>query len=58
MAQAPVKRSGASLVGGIVIALGIFVLALLLLGTPQPAEVAVAALISLAVGGWVRLADL
>ena len=51
------KRSRASLVGGIATGIGIFVLAVLLVGT-NPASIALALVIALAVATWVRLADL
>jgi formate/nitrite transporter FocA (FNT family) len=60
---APRKRNIASLVGGVVIALGCFVLFLLVAGQltqapPSLALVACGAVFALAVGGWIRLADL
>ena len=51
------KRSRASLIGGIATGIGVFLLAALLMGT-SPMNVAVALVIALAVGSWVRLADL
>jgi uncharacterized membrane protein (UPF0136 family) len=51
------KRSRASLVGGIATGIGVFVLAVLLVGT-SPASIALALVIALAVAAWVRLADL
>jgi uncharacterized membrane protein (UPF0136 family) len=51
------KRSRASLVGGIATGIGVFVLAVLLAGT-SPAGIALALVIALAVAVWVRLADL
>jgi hypothetical protein len=51
------KRSRASLVGGVATGIGVFVLAVLLAGT-SPASVALALVIALAVAVWVRLADL
>jgi uncharacterized membrane protein (UPF0136 family) len=51
------KRSRASLVGGIATGIGIFILAVLLAGT-SPASIALALVIALAVAAWVRLADL
>ena len=57
----PVKRNIASLVGGYVIALGFFVLALLvaseLMALTWPV-VALAAVFAVAVGVWIRVADL
>jgi hypothetical protein len=60
---APRKRNIASLVGGIVIALGCFVLFLLVAGqlTQSPPSlplVACGAVFAVAVGFWIRLADL
>ena len=52
------KRSMPSLIGGIFSGIVIFVLWLLLAGSTAPATVAVGALVALAVGTWVRLADL
>jgi hypothetical protein len=51
------KRSRASLVGGIATGIGVFGLAVLLAGT-SPASIALALVIALAVAVWVRLADL
>jgi uncharacterized membrane protein (UPF0136 family) len=51
------KRSRASLVGGVATGIGVFVLAVLLAGT-SPVSVALALVIALAVAVWVRLADL
>ncbi len=55
---ARLKRSQASLVGGIVCGIGVAILTVLLLGGPTLANVAVALLIGAALGVWVRLADL
>jgi hypothetical protein len=54
----PLKRSQASLFGGIACAAGAFTLALLLLGSPSPLHIVIALLIGAALGAWVRLADL
>ena len=51
------KRSRASLIGGIATGLAVFVLAVLLAGA-SPLNVALALVIALAVAAWVRLADL
>jgi uncharacterized membrane protein (UPF0136 family) len=51
------KRSRASLVGGVATGLAVFLLVALLAGT-SPAGIAIAVVIALAVGAWVRLADL
>jgi hypothetical protein len=58
MAMATLKRSTASLIGGI--AVGIFVLALwlLLAGDATPMAVASGLVIAGLIGTWVRLADL
>jgi len=52
------KRSVASLVGGIAVALGVLLLWLLLADSLQPASIAVGLVLATAVGAWVRLADL
>jgi len=52
------KRSLASLVGGIAVALGVLLLWLLLADSLQPASIAVGLVLAIAVGAWVRLADL
>ncbi len=58
---APIKRNIASLVGGVVIAAGCFVLCLLvvseLMAVTWPVALG-AAVLSLAVGVWIRVADL
>jgi hypothetical protein len=59
----PVQRNIASLVGGFVIALGCFVLFLLVAseithGPPNLPVMAAGALLAGAIGGWIRLADL
>jgi lipopolysaccharide export LptBFGC system permease protein LptF len=59
----PRKRNIASAVGGVVIALGCFVL-WMLVGSqlthwpPSPLVVASGVVVALAIGGWIRLADL
>jgi hypothetical protein len=59
MAQhAEIKRSVASLVGGIVIAIFVFVLWLLVLGSHGPVEIVSGLIVAAALGVWVRLADL
>lgn len=55
---ARLKRSQASLVGGIVCGIGVAILVVLLLGGPTPANVAIGLLAGAALGVWVRLADL
>ncbi len=58
---APIKRNIASLVGGVVIAIGCFVLCLLVVSelTAVTGRVVLGALIlALAVGVWIRVADL
>ena len=51
------KRSQASLFGGIACAIGVFILILLLAG-PTPFGVAAALILGTALGVWVRLADM
>jgi hypothetical protein len=58
MQAAQVKRSLPSLIGGIFTAIVAFVLWLLLFGTGSLATTAVGALVALALGTWIRLADL
>ncbi len=62
-AGAPRKRNIASLVGGVVIAAGCFVLWLLVASQltqwpPSPALAVAGLLVALAIGCWIRLADL
>ena len=52
------KRSQASLVGGIVCGIGVAILTVLLLGGPAPANVAIGVVVGAALAVWVRLADL
>jgi hypothetical protein len=58
MAHAHVKRALPSLIGGIFTAIVAFVLWLLLFGTTSVAMIALGALVALALGAWIRLADL
>jgi hypothetical protein len=55
---ARLKRSRASLVGGVATGIGVAVLAILLLGSTAPANLVIAVLLGGAVATWVRLADL
>lgn len=57
-APARLKRSQASLFGGIACAVGACVLTLLLLGSASLPHIAVALAIGALLGAWVRLADL
>jgi hypothetical protein len=52
------KRSVASLVGGIAVASGVLILWLLLADSLQPGSIAVGLVLATAVAAWVRLADL
>ena len=52
------KRSHASLVGGIATGIGVFVLAVLLAGDTSATTVAIGLVVGIAVSLWVRLADL
>jgi hypothetical protein len=52
------KRSRASLVGGIACGIGVAILTVLLLSDPDPANVAIGILVGTALAIWVRLADL
>jgi hypothetical protein len=56
--QVRLKRSQASLFGGIACGIGVFILVLLLAGGPSPLNIAIGLVIGAALGVWVRLADL
>ena len=58
MAQAHLKRSMPSLIGGIFSGVVVFVLWLLLFGTGNLPLVALGLVLSIALGTWIRLADL
>lgn len=58
MAQAHLKRSMPSLIGGIFSAIVVFVIWLLLFGTASIPLVTLGAVLSVALGVWIRLADL
>jgi hypothetical protein len=58
MAQAHLKRSMPSLIGGIFSGIVAFVLWLLLFGTASIPMVLLGVVISVALGTWIRLADL
>ena len=58
MAGAHVKRALPSLIGGIFSAIVAFVLWLLLFGTASIPMTALGALVAIALGTWIRLADL
>ncbi len=52
------KRSQASLVGGIACGIGVAILTVLLLGEPTQLNLAIGLLVGAALALWVRLADL
>jgi hypothetical protein len=58
MAEVHVKRALPSLIGGIFTAIVAFVLWLLLFGTASVSLIALGAALSIALGAWIRLADL
>ena len=58
MAQAHLKRSMPSLIGGIFSGIVVFVIWLLLFGTGSVALVVLGLILSVALGTWIRLADL
>lgn len=58
MAKKPIKRSPASLFGGILIALAIFVIWMLSMKDPGILEILVGLGLAVAVGVWTRLANL
>ena len=55
---ARLKRSRASLVGGIACGIGVAILTVLLLGEPTPINLAIGLLVGGALAAWVRLGDL
>ena len=58
MAETHVKRALPSLIGGIFSAVVAFVLWLLLFGTDSIVMIAVGGIVAIALGAWIRLADL
>jgi hypothetical protein len=58
MAEVHVKRALPSLIGGIFSAIVAFVLWLLLFGTASVAMIVLGAVVAIALGTWIRLADL
>ena len=58
MAQAHLKRSMPSLIGGIFSAIVVFVIWLLMFGAGSIPLVALGLALSAALGAWIRLADL
>ena len=58
MAQAHLKRSMPSLIGGIFSGVVVFVIWLLLFGTGSIPMIALGLVLSAALGTWIRLADL
>ena len=58
MPEVHVKRALPSLIGGIFTAFVVFVLWLLLFGTASIATAALGAVLAIALGAWIRLADL
>jgi hypothetical protein len=58
MAETRVKRALPSLIGGIFSAVVAFVLWLLLFGTASIPMIALGAAVAIALGTWIRLADL
>ena len=58
MAQAHLKRSMPSLIGGIFSAIVVFAIWLLLFGTASVPLIALGLVLSIVLGVWIRLADL
>lgn len=58
MAKKPIKRSPASLFGGILIAVAIFVVWMLVMENPGAVEILIGLALAAAVGVWTRLANL
>ena len=56
--MATLKRSVASLIGGIAVGVFVFILWLLLAGSANPAAIASGLVVATLIGTWVRLADL
>jgi len=56
--MAALKRSVASLIGGIAIGIFVLVLWLLLFGTGTVPLIVLGALVAIGLGTWIRLADL
>jgi multisubunit Na+/H+ antiporter MnhE subunit len=56
--MATLKRSVASLIGGIAVGVFVLVLWLLLAGSASPAAIASGLVVATLIGTWVRLADL
>ena len=56
--MATLKRSVASLIGGIAVGVFVFILWLLLTGNTSPAAIASGLVVASLIGAWVRLADL
>jgi hypothetical protein len=56
--QGAKTANAVSLVGGVVVAIGVFVIALLIAGEITPASLGIAGAIALAVGIYVRVADM
>jgi hypothetical protein len=52
------KSSGASLLGGTLVAVGVLLLWLLLAGSLQAGSIAIGLVLAAAAGAWVRLSDL
>ena len=52
------KRSRASLVGGVATGLGVFILVILLAGNANALNVTIGLALAIVVAAWVRLADL
>jgi len=58
LAQAHLKRSMPSLIGGIFSAIVVFAIWLLLFGTASVPLIALGLVLSIVLGVWIRLADL
>ncbi|HVY14457.1 MAG TPA: hypothetical protein VHB27_04465 [Rhodopila sp.] len=59
--RARIKSGKASLIGGIVVGIATFCLWVVIardVGADTPAWIAAGAVVAIAVGGWIRLADL
>lgn len=56
--MAPLKRNISSLIGGIAVAIAVFILWLLVTGAASAESVVAGLAVATAIGTWVRLADL
>jgi hypothetical protein len=58
MPRARIKSGKASLIGGIVVGIATFILWMAIAGTGSPLSTVTGTVVAIAVGSWIRLADL